>query len=301
MKNNLINSDYSNLGQAIVSSFFLDQNEKELSIFLCGGAMANGSARLKFWEVCKDEKNIIIKFPEGLFDELLEKNAYNLLELEEILADSVDAIVIFPESPGSWAELGAFAENSHLRKKIVCIAEKKFKSSFSFINLGPIRVLKKNEPSKIIDFKYSDLSDREKTKELITSVAHAAKKIKRQFPSKNIGLFRLEELIQLSLYCIDSADWSQMKQIYKNLDIGISVEKYDKIFDICINMLLIQRKIEKDGDGKFFLSDFHARQIENKIPREKIRQLQKIRVEVMNASFRRHAGLKMVRMTTLSP
>ena len=79
-----------------------------------------------------------IIYPEDIFDELLySSRSKDLLSLENLLADSVDVILMIPESPGSFAELGAFANNEKLRAKIVCIIDEKYKKNKSFINQGP--------------------------------------------------------------------------------------------------------------------------------------------------------------------
>ena len=75
------------------------------------------------------------------------------LELENILADSVDCIVIFPESPGSFAEIGAFSNNEKLAKKMIVLSNKKYKYDKSFINYGPYRLIKRSKSGKVINNK----------------------------------------------------------------------------------------------------------------------------------------------------
>lgn len=280
------------LGRSILNSYTKIGIDRSLSIFLCGGSMTGNSARELFHDLCKNEKNLSVKFPEGLFDELLEKNAYNLLELEELLANSVDAIVIFPESPGSFAELGAFAESTSLRDKIVCISERKYSRNFSFINLGPIRILKKSPSSKVIEFSYKLLNTPIASKDLVSKVIKYARQIKNKFPSKQIALFALEELIIFSLFCLDTANWDEIKSIYLADDIGIESKKMDKVFDVCVSVLLATNKIEKDENGRFFLSERTLNWVLTSIPKHQLRYLQGVRVEVMNSYLRRHAEFK---------
>lgn len=301
MTSNLKKSAYAAIGEAVMSTYLARESSRSVSIFLCGGKMSGESARLKFYNATRYEKNFQIRFPEGLFDELLEKKAYNLLELEEMLANSVDAIVIFPESPGSWAELGAFSGNEHLRNKIVCIIEHKYRTNFSFINLGPVRVLKKSASSKVISFKYSEIGINIETKNLASSIKSGVRQIKKAHPTKSLGLFDLEDLLTIILYCLDSATWSDLRDICRTFNSKFTTLDPTEILDICIETLLTQRKIEKSTNGGFILSKRQAKQLEHDLTREQLRLVQQIRVEAMNAIYRRHAEVKRSRMPAFSP
>lgn len=69
-------------------------------------------------EILKENPRFSLLYPEDIFDDLLAiKGHYSLLELENILADSVDCIVIFPESP-CFADFKA-KHNEKLAKMIV--------------------------------------------------------------------------------------------------------------------------------------------------------------------------------------
>jgi hypothetical protein len=46
---------------------------------------------------------------------------------------------VIAESPGTFAELGAFAISKHLRANLLPIADKSFKDDDSFLKVGPIR------------------------------------------------------------------------------------------------------------------------------------------------------------------
>ena len=63
----------------------------------------------------------------------------DLLELENYLAHLADVIVLFVESPGSIAELGAFAASDALRTKLLAVRNTFYSSEQSFIADGPIR------------------------------------------------------------------------------------------------------------------------------------------------------------------
>jgi hypothetical protein len=94
------------------------------TIFLCGkDILDKSSIRYRVDQALKGFwYSYDLIYPEDIFDELLySSNSADLLSLENLLADSVDAVVVIPESAGSFAELGAFANNEKLRNKMLCV------------------------------------------------------------------------------------------------------------------------------------------------------------------------------------
>jgi hypothetical protein len=59
--------------------------------------------------------------------------------LESGLAAVSDIVIIIVESPGTIAELGAFAQAEPLRRKLMAIQQIQYKVEKSFINSGPVR------------------------------------------------------------------------------------------------------------------------------------------------------------------
>src|SRR5580692_248692 len=118
-------------------------------VFLCGGTTRTSgryaSARDYFFRFVKANDPALLKrmrlaesindwFDHAIFDDLLE--------LEVILADCSDLTLLFVESPGSIAELGAFAASEQLRPKTLAILNNRFKSERTFIADGPVRRIK---------------------------------------------------------------------------------------------------------------------------------------------------------------
>ncbi|MEY0837559.1 MULTISPECIES: retron St85 family effector protein [Providencia] len=119
-------------------------DDSKKTIFLCGKDKSDKtSLRYKFASFLSKEKGITLTYPEDLFEDLLEGQGKNsLLSLETQLANSVDLIVLIPESPGSFAELGAFSMDKELAKKMLVMRLGEYKSGKSFINHGPIRLVR---------------------------------------------------------------------------------------------------------------------------------------------------------------
>lgn len=256
-------------------------------------------ARPRFFRAIRENANLTVRTPEGLFDDLLEKKTYDLLGLEEILAHSVDAIVIFPESPGSFAELGAFSGNKSLKHKTICILESKYKSDLSFVNVGPVKILKNVKSSRVIHLKYKLLSDRASANALATKIITQIRRIKKEHPREDSGLFLLEDLITYALFCLESASPSEIKKLFNAKHIGVEPDKLEHIYGICLNTLLTANKIEKNEHGLLRLSKRAAQEILTRSSKERLQMLRGIRIEAMNSSLRRHAETKWSRMQKL--
>jgi hypothetical protein len=90
-------------------------------------------------------------FDQGVFTDLLE--------LEEYLADLSDVIILFVESPGSIAELGAFAASDTVRPKILTVINS-LHPGRSFIADGPIRRLRSADARLVHSFEWNSEADR---------------------------------------------------------------------------------------------------------------------------------------------
>jgi hypothetical protein len=117
-------------------------------VFLCGGPTAavgpEISARDHFHRYLIAKEPTIerrVKLAETLNSWFDHDTFGDLLELEEYLADISDLIVIFVESPGSIAELGAFAGSESLRPRTLAVLNSLYSTERSFILDGPVRRL----------------------------------------------------------------------------------------------------------------------------------------------------------------
>ncbi len=130
--------------------------EESINIFLCGAETSNaGSIRGSIFESLKQYSKVNIVFPEWLFPNLLNGPDHDLLSLENELAKNVDLIIIPLEGIGTYCELGSFANYQDLINKILVINDIEYKTAKSFINEGPIKLIKKTSPNSILweDFK----------------------------------------------------------------------------------------------------------------------------------------------------
>ena len=120
------------------------------TIFLCGGD-TSGSREIK------SLRGAFLRFaydkPFNRYEILIaeELNAFfprgtyrDLLSLESDLAQIATLIVVFSESYGSAAELGAFAMKEEIAKRLLVVIDDINYSHDSFIKLGPLKSLENN-------------------------------------------------------------------------------------------------------------------------------------------------------------
>lgn len=110
-----------------------------------------------FCEVFFGEHSALISQYEAAMSSVtgVDKRATNLALFENQLANFVDLIVMFPNSPGSFAELGMFAADKFIGKKLLLVQQPAHKSSTSFIGRGPV-ALAAQRSSTVVYIDYSD-------------------------------------------------------------------------------------------------------------------------------------------------
>lgn len=100
------------------------------------------SARQMFinWMLAKGHKiSPLIRTPEQYKDWNQFEGHHNLIDFERDAGNLCQAIVLFSESAGSYAELGAFCMDDVLADRLFVVIEKQHYSADSFIANGPIR------------------------------------------------------------------------------------------------------------------------------------------------------------------
>lgn len=139
-------------------------------LFVCGGKLNdNNYLRYHFFEWMKQNWAINEQYTfisELALEHFVKNNQVlpDLMIVEQVIADFVDCVIIFPESAGSYAELGFFVNEAN--KKIACktiiVDDSKYIYSESFISRGPKYYAQKC----LHQFEYSyllDTSNPEKT------------------------------------------------------------------------------------------------------------------------------------------
>lgn len=291
MQNNLRDNELPEIAKIVKETIFISNSKKKVAIFLCGADIKDEkTSRSKMALIFDEYPRYEILYPEDLFDDLLAgQGQHSLLKLENILADSVDAIILFPESPGSFAELGAFSNNERLARKMIVVSNKKFKSHKSFINYGPYRLVRSSKTGKVININYDDLGNKEEKHKIYRKINGYITKIKRTHPVKKdvTNILEAENFVLPCIYLIDEIN---NITLYKLIEHATS---HDKI--LCeiatkssLSRLTANRLITRTPIGYQVTTagSHHVRDV------FKGHALDRARVELLNAQNRRNSRVK---------
>lgn len=283
-------ADCINISNKIREDIYRPAYSFKTTIFLCGADISQkDKMRFKIAEALADWRffNDII-YPEDIFDELLySSKTKDLLSLEALLADSVDAIVLIPESPGSFAELGAFANDEKLRKKLICVIDKKYKKDKSFINQGPLKLVKKQNSFGLVFIDPNDIDNE------IDNLHSSLRKMKKTSikASDKISLLQLENFLLPSIYLMEPVS----KDTLVNL-VGTATNDYTNAFQTTTTALTIltkKRQIELTTLGykltSLGLENFFAfRKTRSRVKwHEETTEIDNLRLEILNLKNRK--------------
>lgn len=281
------------VAEVIRDHIFVPSFSWKTTVFLCGADLSDNKAgRHKMAKLFKEYPRYELLYPEDLFDDLLAgQGQHSLLELENILADSVDSIVLFPESPGSFAELGAFANNSRLVSKLICVGQKRYAKKKSFINYGPVRLIKASDTGKVINIAYDDLESEDKKAKIYKKINNAITAIKKKHPiNKDVAnIMETENFILPSVYLIDSI---APRDLYKLVQFATGQDK--KIAEIAtrssISRLVKNSYISRTTAG-YEVTRLGIDRVRSTL---KSKNLDLARIEIINSQQRKNTMVKAV-------
>ena len=128
-------------------------------IFFCGGATSNDDENtISLRHFLLKEKNISNRLDAEIIlaesaNQIYRDTKYrDLITFEEDIAVISSLILVIVESPGSFAELGAFSSDRPLRKSLAIIMQEKYSESESFIRYGPVQRIKIFDKEKVAFF-----------------------------------------------------------------------------------------------------------------------------------------------------
>jgi hypothetical protein len=168
-------------------------NRIRVKVFLCGPAVTKrtASARrgdhadirlflkgklergLKRCEVRLGEHKALIR----AFSKGVGPRAANLADHEFALAkEQMDLVIIFPCSPGSFAELGMFCLVGEIARKMRIFVHKDYRKHKSYVIEGPVRAAKQND-AKVF---FVDYLQREKIWKYVRDIVLEVKARKRK-------------------------------------------------------------------------------------------------------------------------
>ncbi len=261
-----------------------------MNIFLIGKSLNDkNSFRAKVYDSLQNKKDINIYLPEHIFvDELFNRDK-DLLSLENILADSVHAIVMCVESAGSIAELGAFANHEILKDKLIVFIDKKYLKDKSFIRMGPIKFLHLKSSSKIVwhDFDHFSNEDRNALVNNLKEVSNP--------DSLNTSISNpiVAERFLLALFYV-FGNYSRKRIIYllkfiqEKYNIFINLENVISIVSSSLSMLLKRSEIN-GSNTNYQLTDKGLYKLDKDLSSQFIHShLDKLRLRMLSSSLRKY-------------
>lgn len=278
------------IARIISEKIFFPYNNQKTTIFLCGANKKDTKkGRFKLSMLFKENNNFELIYPEDIFEDLLEGQGRNsLLWLENTLAESVDVIIIIPESPGSFAELGAFSANQILVNKTICIADKKFMNEKSFLRYGPFRLIKQSESGAMMYENYESFLDKEKGNNFIQTLSKKIDVIKKNSPTEKntTNILELKNFILPSIYLIDNLTIHDLFELVEN-----TTSKDRRYVEIAtrsaITQLTVLKLIENESNI-FKASNNGQKYLQDNF---KMALLDRTRVEIMNLENRRKSAI----------
>lgn len=291
-------SQLVDIANVIKERIYVPVFAKQRTIFLCGADIKDKTqGRFKMASLLKENQSRIqyeLLYPESLFDDLLAgQGQHSLLALENILASSVDAIVLLPESPGSFAELGAFSSNPKLVNKLICIANQRYKNKRSFLNYGPNRLIKSSDTGKVINLDYDKLTCPKDSAKIFRLISDSITKIQKQNPvKKNVtNILEAENFILPCIYLIENIDFRNLRTLLK-----IATNQDDVMSEIAtrsaLTRLQYKRMIMKTTIG-YDMTKSGESHVRSKFTSHR---LDLVRIEIMNFQYRGKSGIHYDRM-----
>ena len=108
-------------------------------VFLCGAAESRARDRLKDYLI-RYRPGCRVFYAESAWTTIVEHDTNaNALDVEDRLASLADVVAVIVESPGTLAELGAFAMSPSLRRKLLLLLDARYRTELSFVALGPVK------------------------------------------------------------------------------------------------------------------------------------------------------------------
>ncbi len=147
---------------AEIKRLFDDLNLEKLRInrpskfmFLCGGVISKSAdakpenLRDYLCRVRPLKLHHPIILAEGAVELYRKTHYHDLISFEEDLARIASVVLVIVESPGSFAELGAFASNDTIRKALKVIIQEEYETAESFVRYGPVERVSKAQRSDL--------------------------------------------------------------------------------------------------------------------------------------------------------
>ena len=121
-------------------------------VFLCGGrtsdigdtkSLSLRDAFLKIYPHPAIDGKDLLQAEDVTVLSIFDEHYSDLLQFETDLAQVTELVLLFCESEGSLAELGAFSMVDEIAQRLLVVIREKYWKSESFVRFGPLRALEK--------------------------------------------------------------------------------------------------------------------------------------------------------------
>ena len=216
-------------------------------VFLCGGN--SGSRRDHIEAIVRDYLEGEVPFrvfrAENIWEELREQKggALDLFVMERYIGEISDIVIIIVESPGTFAELGAFVTDDNLKDKLLIILDESFREHNSFINDGPVSYFDQRTKSPYRPAIHTDFSLITKCKaEIVERLGNAPRQ--KRLNIQNFGdygklrfLYVLDLVALLGPVSLEHIHWfaknigieTKLRMVETLLSLGVSLGFIDSI------------------------------------------------------------------------
>lgn len=284
---------FEEISKVINEDVFPKLRTRNLNVFLVGAGPGNPKSirdsirkELITWRYYNW---LDVYYPEELFEELLGRGKhFDLLSLENLLAESVHTVVIILESPGAIAELGAFANHKELCNRLVVIVDSKYLKAKSFIVLGPIRYLKKKTKSIVIDHNLRNPQIQELSQQIWHSIRKVSESVKVDTSVANPIV--AQHFLLVAIYIMEPAETEALNNLIQVIQ-KQPIDDIATIVSCSLNILLRngevalkekQYHLTKKGLGRLrqiMKMEYEGQKIEH--------YLDTLRVKFLNRTLRR--------------
>ena len=230
-------------------------------VFVCGGSVDGDTMRAKFCRYAnKNISNVRIFLAETAQKDYVlhdDPEFHNVAEFEEIIAELSKCVVIFPESPGSFAELGYFSRNDDLRKKLLIVNNSDLQGQDSFLSLGPIGLIDSNSNFRpTIQIDYVDTPNFELVKERLEKriPAHNRRRFSAKIYSKlttEEKFFSIFEMIRI----FGALKFDQIVYVFRSVWKHASRSHLQQLVSILVAAKYLHRGGEEND---FFVPDLYV-------------------------------------------
>lgn len=210
-------------------------------IAIFGGAIRLKKSRAKpkshrdaFYKWIREHRNDLeelLLIPEN-YDDWSDSAIYSdLLLFEKDLGYLTSAVLIFLESPGSIAELGAFSQIDSLSKRLMVVVKNEHHPAKSFISLGPIRSIQKTQNHADSVCVIPDVKPDQLISHIPTIVEMLDKKMKRTKNRENLKNANQQHQILLILDFINLflvIQKNELKQLAAHFGIKLSLPRLNQ-------------------------------------------------------------------------